>query len=372
MTLLLPALVLALATLQGPPEDVILLKGGRIVTLSGEEIDGGMILIERGKIRAVGAVVQHPEGILTLDIPRNSWVLPGFVDAHSHLGSAFDVEESTESWTPEARAVEAFTSRHADVREALASGVITVALAPGNGNLVGGRVGTVKLNGQRYDRALRLVGAGFKVSLGPEALRPDREPTSRTGAVAMLRDRLRDPKSELLTRPLFIHANSVGEIESALDLQSAFRLRMALVHARQAGEALDRIAAAKVPVAFGPLTVSERRDVLETPGRLARAGVPVAFVSDAPATPEGHLRVSAAFAVKYGMDRAAALRALTTVPAEVLGLSKECGSITEGKAADLVVWSGDPLSLSSDVELVLVDGRVTWRKPASPAKAEQR
>jgi imidazolonepropionase-like amidohydrolase len=360
--LLLPVLVVVLASSQGPPEDVLLLKGGRIVTVSGEEIDGGMILIEHGKISAVGATVKHPAGILTLEIPKNSWVLPGFVDAHSHLGSAFDVEEATESLTPEARAVEAFTSRHAEVRAALGSGVTTVALAPGNGNLVGGRVGIVKLNGQRYDRALRLVSAGFKVSLGPEALRPDREPTSRTGAVAMLRDRLRDPKSELLTKPMFVHANSAGEIESALDLQSAFRLKMTLVHARQAGEALDRVAAAKLPVAFGPLTVSERRDVLETPGRLARAGVPVAFVSDAPATPEEHLRVSAAFAVKYGMDREAALRALTTVPAELLGLSKDCGSIAEGKAADLVIWSGDPLSLSSEVEQVLVDGRSTWKK----------
>jgi len=248
------------------------------------------------------------------------------------------------------------------VRAALGSGVTTVALAPGNGNLVGGSVGIVKLNGQRYDRALRLISAGFKVSLGPEALRPDRQPTSRTGAVAILRDRLRDATSELLTNPMFVHANSPGEIESALDLQSAFRLKMALVHARQAGEVLDRIAAAKLPVAFGPLTVSERRDVLETPGRLARAGVPVAFVSDAPATPEEHLRVSAAFAVKYSMDREAALRALTTVPAELLGLSKDCGSIVEGKAADLVIWSGDPLSLTSDVEQVLVDGRVTWKK----------
>jgi imidazolonepropionase-like amidohydrolase len=170
---------------------------------------------------------------------------------------------------------------------------------------------------------------------------------------------------------MFVHVSTPGEIESALDLQSAFRLKMTLVHARQAEESVDRIAAAKVPVAFGPLTVSDRRETLETPGRLSRAGVPLAFVSDAPATPEEHLRVTAAFAVKYGMDREAALRALTTVPADLLGLSKDCGSIAEGKAADLVVWSGDPLSLMNEVELVLVDGRVTWRKPAAAAKADK-
>lgn len=359
MKLILLAAVLAA---QAKPE-VLVLKGGRIVPVSGPEIENGMILLEDGKIRKMGVAIDVPARAKVIEVAKGSWILPGFVDAHSYLGSAFDVEESTESLTPEVRAVEAFTSRHPDVRGALGSGVTTVALAPGNGNLVGGRMGVVKLNGLRYDRALLRVSAATKASLGIEALRSDREPTSRTGAVAMLRDRLRDSQDELRKSPIFVHASTPGEIESALELQSAFGLRMTIVHARQAGDAVDRLATAKLPVAFGPLTVSDRRETLEIPGRLARAGVPLAFVSDAPMTPEEHLRVTAAFAVKYGMDRDAALRALTTAPAEILGLSKEVGSIAEGKAADLVVWSGDPLSLMSRVEFVLVDGRVTWGKP---------
>jgi imidazolonepropionase-like amidohydrolase len=362
MTLVLAALVLLA---QAKPE-VVVLKGGRIVPVSGPEIENGMILVADGKIQKMGAAIDVPPGAKIVDLPKGSWVAPGFIDAHSHLGSAFDIEESTESLTPEARAVEAFTSRHPDVRAALGSGVTTVALAPGNGNLVGGRVGVVKLNGQRYDRALLRVISGTKVSLGAEALRPEREPTSRTGAVAMLREQLRDPKSDLLASPLFVHASTPGEIESALELQSTFKLKMTIVHARQAGDAVDRLAGSKLPVAFGPLFVGDRRETLELPGRLARAGVPLAFITDAPAASEEHLRAMAAFAVKYGMDRGAALRALTTVPAEILGLSKDCGSIAEGKSADLVVWTGDPLSLASRVELVLVDGRVTWRKDEKP------
>jgi len=359
------ALIVLVLLLQAKPE-VIVLKGGRIVPVSGAEIENGMILVADGKIQKFGASIDVPSGAKVIELAKGTWIVPGFIDAHSHLGSAFDVEESTESLTPEARAVEAFTSRHPDVRAALGSGVTTVALAPGNGNLVGGRVGIVKLNGQRYDRALLRGVAGTKASLGAEALRSDREPTSRTGAVAMLRDQLRDPKSDLRQSPLFVHASTAGEIESALELQSTFGLKMTLVHARQAGDSVDRLAAAKLPVAFGPLFVSDRRETLETPGRLAKAGVPLAFITDAPATPEEHLRVIAAFAVKYGMDRDAALRALTTVPAEILGLSKDCGSIAEGKAADLVVWSGDPLSLPSTVDLVLVDGRITYQKGEKP------
>lgn len=359
------ALVALVLLLQSTPE-VLVLKGGRIVPVSGPEIENGMILLSDGKIQKVGATVDVPAGAKVIELPKGAWVLPGFIDAHSHLGSAFDVEESTESLTPEARAVEAFTSRHPDVRSALGSGVTTVALAPGNGNLVGGRVGIVKLNGQRYDKALLRGVAGTKASLGAEALRPDREPTSRTGAVAMLREHLRDPKSDLRKTPLFVHATTPGEIESALELQSSFGLKMTIVHARQAGDAVERLAASKLSVAFGPLTVSDPRAILETPGKLAKARVPVAFITDAPATPEEHLRVAAAFAVKYGMDRGAALRALTTVPAEILGLSQNCGSLAEGKAGDVVVWTGDPLSLSSEVDLVVVDGRITWRRPGKP------
>jgi imidazolonepropionase-like amidohydrolase len=359
------ALVLLLAQAE-PKTEVLVLKGARIVPVAGAEIDGGMILIAEGRIQKIGASIDVPAGAKVIELTRASWVLPGFVDAHSYLGSAFDVEEATESLTPEARAVEAFTSRHPDVRAALSSGVTTVALAPGNGNLVGGRVGVVKLNGQRYDKALRQVTAGFKASLGAEALRPDREPTSRKGAVSLLREQLRDAKAELRTQPLFVHVQSPGEIESALELQSAFGLKMTLVHARGAGEVAERIAASKRPVAFGPLTVSDRREILEAPAKLAKAGVPLAFVSDAPVTAEEHLRVTAAFAVKYGLERETALRALTTVPAEILGLSSEAGSLAEGKAADVVVWSGDPLSLTSDVELVIVDGRVTWQKAGKP------
>ncbi|MBI3856369.1 MAG: amidohydrolase family protein [Planctomycetes bacterium] len=359
-------LLLALLILLQAKAEVIVLKGGRIVPVTGPEIENGMILLSGGKIRRIGAAIDVPAGATVVELPKGSWILPGFVDAHSHLGSAFDVEESTESLTPEARAVEAFTSRHPDVRAALGSGVTTVALAPGSGNLVGGRVGIVKLNGGRYDRALLRIAAGTKISLGAEALRPDREPTSRTGAISMLREQLRDPQGDLRKSPVFVHASTAGEIESALELQAAFQLKMTLVHARQAGDVIERLAAAKVRVGFGPLTVNDRRETLETPGRLAKAGVAVAFVSDAPSTPEEHLRVTAAFAVKYGMNRDAALRALTTVPAEILGLSQDFGSLEEGKAADLAVWSGDPLSLTSGVELVIVDGKVTWRKGEKP------
>lgn len=340
----------------------VVLKGGRIVPISGPEIENGMVLVRDGKIVALGATVDVPAGARVLEISKASWILPGFIDAHSHLGSSFDVEESTEAMTPEARAVDAFTSRHPDVAAARSSGVTLVGLAPGNGNLVGGKIGVVRLNGERYDRALLRSSVALKASIGAEALRTDREPTSRTGAVALLRKHYGNGGAGLPALPIFLHASTPGEIESALELEEVFGRRIVLVHARPEGALIERLAERKIAVAYEPLTVSDRKSTLETPGKLAAAGVSVAFVSDAPSTTEAQLRVSAAFAVKYGMDRDAALKALTLVPAELLGLQDERGSLAEKKAADLVVWSGDPLSLRSRVELVMIDGLVTWRK----------
>lgn len=353
------ALVLALLALQAEP---LVLKGGRVVPVSGPEIESGMVLVVDGKIRAVGATVDVPPGAKIIEVSRNSWILPGFIDAHAHLGSAYDVEESTEAVTPEAKAVEAFTSRHPDVRAALSSGVTLVGLSPGNGNVVGGRVGVVRLNGDRYDRALLKDGVALKASIGAEALRSDREPTSRTGAIAMFRERLKD----LPMLPIFLHAVTPAEIESALELQLASRRKLVLVHARPSVELMKRLASTKTPLLVEPLTPSDRRDTLELAGKLAKAGVTFAFVSDAPSVPESLLRVSAAFAVKYGLDRQTALKALTTVPAELLGLEGQRGAIAVGQSADLVVWDGDPLMLSSDVQMVLIDGRVTWPKADKP------
>jgi imidazolonepropionase-like amidohydrolase len=351
-------LVLLAFGLQGA--EVTVVKGGRVEPVSGREIEGGVVVCEGGKIRKVGgAEVPVPPGATVIEVPAGSWVVPGFVDPHSHLGSAFEVEEPTESLTPHVKAVEAFMSGHRDVREALGSGVTRVALAPGNGNLVGGRIGLIKVNGERYDRALWRDAVALKASLSEEALRRDREPTSRTGAARLLRGFLRGAPPET---PLFIHASTSADLHAALEVAGERRERLVLVGASEAGEMEDSIRAAGAGVVFAPLTVSDRREVLEAPGRLARAGIRIAFATDSPRCPEEQLRASAAFAVKYGLAREAALRALTLGPAELLGVARDLGSLEEGKEADVVVWTGDPLHLTSAVETVVIGGKVTYRR----------
>jgi imidazolonepropionase-like amidohydrolase len=350
-----------------PAEEVLAIKVSRALTVAKGDLEDVVIVVRDGKIAKIGKDI--PSGARVIETPKGSVAAPGFIDAHSHLASAFEVEESTESVTPEVRAVEAFASDHPDVRGALGSGVTLVALAPGNGNLVGGRVGLIRLNGRRLDQMILKDAAGMKLSVSGDALRPDREPTSRQGALAMLRKLLADPRSEvakaLIDRkePALIHASQADDIIRVAELKEAFKLRAVLVHGDGASEAIDAIRNAGVPVAFGPLLASDRREKLEAPGKLAKAGVRVAFVTDSPVASEADLRVMAAMAVKHGLDRREALRALTLTPAELLGIADRVGSLEEGKDADLVITGGDPLSLASGVELVLVEGRIVHEKP---------
>ncbi|MBI4563489.1 MAG: amidohydrolase family protein [Planctomycetes bacterium] len=350
-------------------EGSILLKGGRIVPMTAPDVADGYVLISGGRIHSLGPAAAPPSGgARVIELPPGSWVLPGFIDAHSHLASVFEVEESTESVTPHVKAVDAFESTHPDARAAISSGVTLAAIAPGNGNLVGGAVALIRLNGERLDRMIWKDAHGLKLSLGRESLRSDGEPTSKAGALDMLRRLLRDPKDRvrrsLLDRkePALIHARLAEDIVRAAELYKTFNLKAVLVHGDEAALALEAIRDAKLGVAFGPLTASDRAEKLETPGRLVRAGVPVAFVSDAPAAGPSYLRIMAAMAARFGMPPREALRSLTVTPASLLGLEGSFGCLAPGAQGDVVVFSGDPLSLASDVEMVIIGGKVVYRK----------
>ena len=351
------ALLLALLTAQ---DETTVLRG-RVLFDPSRPPEEAVLVLSGGRIVKAGPDVEAPPGARVLEVPKGAWIVPGFVDAHSHLGSAFEAEEPTEAVTPHVKAVEGFETRHRDVLSALGSGVTLAAIAPGDANVVGGRIGLVRLTGERYDRSLVADAVALKASLGVETLRRDRRPTSRTGAVALLRDYLRaNPQKG----PVFVHVNTEGEIRSAVELRRETGASLVLVHARDAAKAVDVLRGAGIPVAYGPLTVHDADEVLETPALLAKAGIPVALVSDAPRMSADQLRLAALLAVKAGLSTADAMRALTEVPAAMLGAGGRAGRLAEGFDADIVVWSGDPLSPASAVELVLVKGASTYRKGA--------
>jgi imidazolonepropionase-like amidohydrolase len=160
----------------------------------------------------------------------------------------------------------------------------------------------------------------------------------------------------------FIAADTGDEIAAALAIIKQYNLNARLVGARLGDESAEQIAARKIPVIYPPmLKVSKDKD-LARPGKLAAAGVKIAFASNAPQSNPADIRTSAVIAAKYGMDRKAALRSITRNAAEILGVANRLGSIQKGKDADLVILSGDPLQLTSAVVVVIINGDIVYQR----------
>jgi imidazolonepropionase-like amidohydrolase len=158
------------------------------------------------------------------------------------------------------------------------------------------------------------------------------------------------------------HCHRADDIATALRLADEFGYRLVVDHGTEAVLLANQLAERNVPVLIGPLLTSRskvelRNRSLANPGRLAAAGVELGIITDHPVVPIHLLHVQAALAVREGLDPATALRAVTIVPARVLGLDDRLGSLEPGKHATLCVWSGDPLDARSRVETAWIEGR---------------
>jgi len=382
--LLLAILFLSLCAgpvMAGAGQQTLVIKAGVIWPITGSAITNGLIIIENGKISAVGTNLPVPEGAKILEMPDKQ-VMPGLIDGHCHLGLSLDVfgeiEETVSAITPDMQILDAFNPLAEDVEKALRSGVTSVLLAPGYRNPIAGQMAIVKLPGEKRDAWLINRSAGVKFSLGNEALMYDRRPTSRPGLIALVREELNkasqyqqskfDPRAEILKRvvqgqlPVHIYCNTVDEIFAAIKLIDDYKLKAVLVGAREADELANVIAERNIPLIYMPTILASKDKDLKRVGKIAAAGVKVAFASYAPRTNLSDLRTSAIIAAKYGLAHELALKGLTINAAEILGIAQRLGSIEAGKDADLVILSGDPLDLTSGVEMVIINGDIVYQK----------
>ena len=220
--------------------------------------------------------------------------------------------------------------------------------------------------------------AGVEFSLMNQALMFDREPTSRAGLMELIREELDkakaynddgfNPSREVLKRvvdanlPAYIWVHTVDEIVSAMAIVDEYGLNAILVAAGQGDEVADMISKRNLPVIYPPLFLSSKDKDLKRAGKIANSGVKLAFASLAPKTDLCDLRTSAILAAKYGLDKETALKSLTINAAEILGVADRLGSISEGKDADLVILNGDPLQLTSSIEMVLINGNIVYKR----------
>lgn len=384
------------------------ITGGRVVPVTGDPIEAGTVLVVDGTIAAVGAGVAVPPGVPVVDA-GGAWVLPGFIEAHGHVGvheeaegwAGADSNELTEPVTAHVRALDAINPADLGFRDAVSGGVLAVNVNPGSGNPIGGQTAALKCWGRTVDEMVLRAPAGMKSALGenPKRVYGERkqQPATRLGTAAVIRGALvdaanylarieaeerkpaderkpvdRDLKLEALGRvlrreiPWRQHCHRADDIATALRIADEFGYDLIIDHGTEAHLLADILAARDIPVIIGPLFTSRskvelRNRSLANPGKLAAAGVTIAITTDHPVVPINFLVHQAALSVKYGLDPATALAALTINPARILGIDARLGSIEAGKDADLVIWSGDPLDVLSRVTLAYINGNEIYR-----------
>jgi imidazolonepropionase-like amidohydrolase len=394
----------------------VAITGGRVVPVEGDPIDGGTVLVIDGRITAIGRPgrLRPPPDVPVVDA-TGRWVLPGLVDAHTHLGAreegegwaGHDTNELTGPIQPHIRVLDAINPADEGFRDAVAAGVLAAGIMPGSGNPIGGQTVAVRCWGRTVDDMVLRAPAGMKSALGenPKRVAGERRvnPSSRLGTAAAIRtalvealdylesqgqdqnqgqdlpankrpvvSRSRNLKHEALGLvlrgeiPWRQHCHRADDIATALRLAAEFGYDLVIDHGTEGYLMADKIAAAGVPVVTGPLITARskvelRNRTMANPALLAAAGVTVAIATDHPLVPVHLLPVQAALAVREGLDRETALRAITINPARILRVDAQIGSLVPGKSADLSIWSGDPFDIMSRVESAYIAGREIYR-----------
>ncbi|MDI3480958.1 MAG: hypothetical protein PWQ97_613 [Tepidanaerobacteraceae bacterium] len=379
---------------------------GKIYTMSGSVLEKGSVIIDGGKIADVGENLTVPPDAQIIDA-GGRYVFPGFIDAHSHVGifeeAVGEIGEDGNEWTdpvtPQLRAIDAVNPADIAFEDAVRGGITCAFTGPGSANVIGGQSIALKTSGKVIDKMVVKAPAGLKVAFGENPKRvygqQKKMPSTRMATAALLRETLvkavnykkkmengakapekvveRDLKMEALCDvldrkiPLRAHAHRADDILTAIRIAREFGVDIVIEHCTEGHLIADELAEAKIPAVVGPSLTSrsklELKDLsFKTPGILAKKGVKVAIMTDHPVIPIQYLPVCAALAVKEGMREEDALRAITINAAEIIGIADRVGSLEKGKDADVVIWDGHPLDIKSTPSIVIVDGRVVYKR----------
>lgn len=376
--------------------------------MPGRIIENGYVSVNNGKVCEIGTMEELPSNDYGEEIDaKGAFVLPGFIDAHCHVGmwedgvgfEGADGNEATEPITPQLRAIDGIYHADRSFIEAREAGVTTVVTGPGSANIIGGQFAAVKTYGKSVDDMLINAPIAMKSAFGENPKRvynnKKKSPITRMATAALLRETLYkarnyaealddynsgkekkkpefdfklDSLKGVLTGEIIMkaHAHRSDDILTAIRIAKEFGIKITLDHCTEGYLIKDILAKEGYPAILGPL-LSERSKIelknadLKGPGILSKAGVKVAIMTDHPVIPVQYLCLSAAMAAKAGMDEMEALKAITINAAEITGIDDRVGSIEPGKDADIVVFNGHPFDLNSRVLYTLIDGKIVYK-----------
>lgn len=369
----------------------------------------GWIEVNYGKIISVnkGTPDLIPEDSIDA---AGGMLIPGFIDAHTHLGiiedgldfEGDDCNESTEPFTPHMRAIDGINPFDRCFEEARMRGITAAASSPGSANPCGGEICAIKTDGRRADDML-IKQCGIKFALGENPKNvyngKDETPITRMAVAAIIREGLHkarryvndmdsyysdsenyDPPEydikcealmELLDRKqkAFFHCHRADDICTAMRIAKEFSLDPVIIHGTEGYKIADIIADEKIPVICGPVICDRCKPEmkgleLKNACELVKAGVQTAICTDHTVIPIQYLPLSAQAAVKGGLPSDKAIEMLTIIPAKILGIDDVTGSIAEGKDADLQIYAAgvNPLDIMSEPQLVMISGKICRRE----------
>ena len=381
---------------------MLLIKNGYIKTMSGPDIPNGCILIENGKIVALGEDLAIPENAQVIDA-GGRLVTPGCIDAHCHIGldneamgwEGMDYNEMIDPITPQMRAIDSINPMDESLEYALRGGVTSACTGPGSANVVGGTFVAMKLAGKRVDNMIIRDPVAMKCAFGENPKRcygqaGKKAPMTRMGTAALLRELLMKTKRYIEDKendknpafnmkleamipvlkkqiPLKAHAHRADDIFTSIRIAREFDLDITLDHCTDGALIADELAKEGLWAFIGPSLGSKTKIELSnksftTPGVLHEAGVPICIITDAPVIPLQYLPMCAGLAVNAGLDIEEAWKAITIHPATAIGIADRVGSLEAGKDADLVIWTADPLqTIGGEAYTTIVDGKIVYQ-----------
>lgn len=384
---------------------MLLIKDGKILTMSGKNYDKGSILIKDKKIVEIGEHINidNNEDCHIIDA-SNYWVMPGIIEAHCHIGikeerkgfEGDDCNEINDAVTPYLKALDGVNVMDSAFHTALTAGITGVMVGPGSSNVVGGQFIFIKTHGRAIDDMAILEPAAMKVAFGENIKTNYNQknvmPSTRMSIAALLREELFDAQQynnkknnaikngesfdkvfrkecwlPVINReiPLKAHVHRADDILTAIRIAKEFNLRLTLDHCTEGHLIVDEIRESGFPAIIGPsLAIRNKIETqnadFKTPGILHKAGIKVAITTDHPVTRIQDLPICAGFAAREGLGIEEGLKAITINAAEICNVSDRVGSIEVGKDADIAIFDGNPMEVFTKTIYTIIDGKIIY------------